>query len=481
MHTQQRIARPQQAVAANRRSRRVDIPSGALAAADSLAVVVWLLALLGVPAITDSARIQAWVVSLGAWVAAAAISRLLTQLRPALAWSGARKLLVTGLAAVAMFYAAELVHPNLPLPQPYAAVIPPIALIATIHGGWFLVSRLVLAHRANALLLAPSSTLPSLNSRITRYEESLGITIAGVMGWDDHLPLLSAPLPSLFDQILSAMKDCQATVLVLSVSSITSMSDMQDLRWQLENEGMRLDVVIEPTCLGPTTIQVTSAPGVTLLRAVARRDTVLEAILKRAFDVVVSSILIVLLTPLWITVTHLIRRQDGGPAFFLQERVGRDGRTFPMVKFRTMVTNAELLLAELGDDEPRNDVCRDGDTGVLYKRENDSRITPLGRILRRTSIDELPQLFNVWWGHMSLVGPRPPLPREVAQYMPRVMRKFNVRPGMTGLWQVSGRSNLSWEESVRLDLHYVEHRSLAFDIAILLKTIPAVFLQEGAY
>jgi lipopolysaccharide/colanic/teichoic acid biosynthesis glycosyltransferase len=158
---------------------------------------------------------------------------------------------------------------------------------------------------------------------------------------------------------------------------------------------------------------------------------------------------------------------------FRQVRVGRDGREFQIYKFRTMYTDAEARLAEVAH-------LNEGD-GALFKMRDDPRVTPVGRWLRRFSLDELPQLINVVLGDMSLVGPRPPLPSEVAQYPADMRRRLVVKPGMTGLWQVSGRADLSWEESIRLDLRYVENWSLTMDLVILARTVTAVLRLSGAY
>ena len=187
---------------------------------------------------------------------------------------------------------------------------------------------------------------------------------------------------------------------------------------------------------------------------------------------------IILLTPLWIIVAAMVHLNDGGPVFFTQERVGLNGKTFTMFKFRTMRVDAEALKASL---QEANEADASAGNSIMFKIANDPRITRVGAFLRKTSIDELPQLFNVLRGDMSLVGPRPPLPSEVAQYEPRVMGKFAVRPGITGLWQISGRSNLSWDETVHLDLSYAQHRSLTLDAWIILQTIPALLRHEGAY
>ncbi|MGH3746022.1 MAG: sugar transferase, partial [Micromonosporaceae bacterium] len=194
---------------------------------------------------------------------------------------------------------------------------------------------------------------------------------------------------------------------------------------------------------------------------------------KEIFDRVVAGLLLLALTPVLAAIALLIWRGSPGPVLFRQVRVGRDGKEFTMFKFRTMHADAETRLQELAS---RNDA-----DGVLFKIRNDPRVTPIGVWLRRYSLDELPQLLNVLRGDMSLVGPRPSLPREVAVYPDDMRRRLVVKPGLTGLWQVSGRSDLSWEDSVRLDLRYVENWSLSADLVILLRTLTAVWRASGAY
>ena len=167
-----------------------------------------------------------------------------------------------------------------------------------------------------------------------------------------------------------------------------------------------------------------------------------------------------------------VKLDDGGPVLFRQPRVGLNGKRFGCWKFRSMVTDAEQIDAALRSEY---------DHEVLFKLEDDPRVTAIGRFLRRYSLDELPQLFNVLGGSMSLVGPRPHLPLEVDAYAEMARRRLHVRPGMTGLWQVSGRSNLSWQESVRLDLYYRDNWSMFTDVVIIGKTIKAVLAKDGAY
>ena len=195
--------------------------------------------------------------------------------------------------------------------------------------------------------------------------------------------------------------------------------------------------------------------------------------IKELVDRIGAALLLLTFFPLLLGSVIAIRATSPGPALFKQERIGRGGVPFTIWKFRTMYVDAEQRLAGLQHLNESN--------AVLFKMREDPRVTRVGKILRRFSIDELPQLINVLRGNMSLVGPRPPLKSEVATYAPDTRRRLAVKPGMTGLWQVSGRSDLSWEEAVRLDLRYVERWSLSLDLVILLRTITAVARTQGAY
>jgi exopolysaccharide biosynthesis polyprenyl glycosylphosphotransferase len=194
---------------------------------------------------------------------------------------------------------------------------------------------------------------------------------------------------------------------------------------------------------------------------------------KRTFDIVSSGFTVVLLSPVMTVIAVAVKLTSAGPILFRQERVGYHGRPFTVLKFRTMVADAEARLPDLID---LNEA-----TGPLFKMEHDPRVTKVGRFLRKTSLDELPQLVNVLRGDMTVVGPRPPLPREVAQYEEWQMARLEVRPGITGLWQVSGRSELPFEDYVRLDLFYIENWSLAFDLFIIAKTLPTIVSRRGAH
>lgn len=197
-------------------------------------------------------------------------------------------------------------------------------------------------------------------------------------------------------------------------------------------------------------------------------------IIKRLIDVVVSSMALVCLAPLFLVVALCIKLTDGGPVIFMQRRVGRYGREFNFPKFRSMVTNAEKLKDTLLAQSQHQDAR-------TFKMKRDPRVTLIGRFIRRLSIDELPQLWCVLIGDMTLVGPRPPVPREVALYSLADRRRLDVIPGLTCIWQVSGRGDIPFEQQVALDIQYVESQSIWLDIKLLFKTIPAVLLGKGAY
>jgi exopolysaccharide biosynthesis polyprenyl glycosylphosphotransferase len=263
-----------------------------------------------------------------------------------------------------------------------------------------------------------------------------------------------------------------STVAVLACPEMDGVK-LRRLAWELEKTGT--DLCLSPALLdvaGPRT-KVRPTAGLTLLHVDHPQLGGIREVVKDVFDRCAAAIALVLLSPLMAALALTIWLSDGGPALFKQVRIGRDGRVFRIYKFRTMVVDAEQRRAQL---LANNDL-----DGVLFKLRKDPRVTGVGAHLRRWSIDELPQLFNVLLGDMSLVGPRPALPDEAAEYAEHVRRRLVVKPGLTGLWQVNGRSDLSWEESVRLDLRYVENWSFALALQILWKTISVLLRGAGAY
>jgi exopolysaccharide biosynthesis polyprenyl glycosylphosphotransferase len=276
-----------------------------------------------------------------------------------------------------------------------------------------------------------------------------------------------------FDDVTAAVKAFDAdTVAVLACPEIDGIR-LRGLAWELEKTGT--DLCVSPALLdvaGPrTTIRPTA--GLTLLHVDHPQLSGLRLVVKDLFDRCVAAAALLLLFPLLTLLGLTIWLSDRGPALFTQVRVGKDGRAFRIYKFRTMVVDAEQRKAEL--------FATNETDGILFKLRNDPRVTSVGAHLRRWSVDELPQLINVFLGDMSLVGPRPALPDEAEKYAEHVHRRLVVKPGITGLWQVSGRSDLSWDESVRLDLRYVENWSFALDLQILWKTISVLVRRSGAY
>jgi len=264
-----------------------------------------------------------------------------------------------------------------------------------------------------------------------------------------------------------------ADTIALADSDTVEPAALRRLAWGLEGTGIDLLVAPALTEVAGPRISVRPVGGLPLVHVEEPQLSGGARFAKGVFDRAGALGLIIVLSPVLIVCALAVRLRSGRPVFFTQPRVGRDGREFRVIKFRTMVVGAEEGLAEVRHLNEHD--------GVLFKIRDDPRVTPIGAALRRRSLDELPQLFNVVSGSMSLVGPRPPLPSEVSRYGEDARRRLLVKPGITGLWQVSGRADLSWEESVRVDLDYVENWSPALDLQILWRTIPAVLRGDGAY
>jgi len=262
------------------------------------------------------------------------------------------------------------------------------------------------------------------------------------------------------------------TVAVTASRGLTS-GVLKRLGWELEGAGVDLVVAPALTDVAGPRVHVRPVSGLQLLYVEQPEFTGPTRLMKEAFDRACAALALTVISPVLLIIAVLVRITSSGPVIFRQVRVGRDGNVFTVYKFRTMVVDAEHRLGELWSHNESNE--------VLFKLRTDPRVTRVGRFLRRFSLDELPQLANVVLGDMSLVGPRPALPSETERWGRSTARRLLVKPGITGLWQVSGRSDLSWEDSVRLDLYYVENWSFAGDIQILWKTLSAVFSSRGAY
>jgi exopolysaccharide biosynthesis polyprenyl glycosylphosphotransferase len=283
----------------------------------------------------------------------------------------------------------------------------------------------------------------------------------------------SLPVVGSIAQLRELIRQTGANCVFVAATAVQSV-DLKHVLKARRLDGIEIRVTANvPAMLATTRVTPRSIGGLMALSINAVRLTQAQAAAKRAFDIVLSSILLLLLSPVLLAVALAIKLQDGGPVLFRQRRVGLHREHFTLLKFRTMVPHAEMQLADL--------LSRNEADGPMFKLRDDPRITRLGGFLRRYSIDELPQLLNVLRGEMSLVGPRPPLPSEVAVYEEWQLDRLEVRPGITGLWQVSGRSELSFDEYVRLDLFYIENWSLLYDLFVVAKTVPMLMRPRGAY
>lgn len=324
------------------------------------------------------------------------------------------------------------------------------------------------------VLLAGNSRHVDEIARILRREQWLGYEVTGVVT-DDRQRMTDSGIPVLggLDSLAPVVGTTGAPVVIFAEGSFGSSAEFRRLAWQLENSDTQL--VLAPTLADVSAERLEFRPLAGLPLVDVARPTAQKSLrwVKRTVDVLGSAFFLLLLSPVLGAAALAVKLDDGGPVLFRQRRVGLDGREFDCLKLRSMCVDAEARLAALAEDNEG--------AGVLFKMKEDPRITRVGKFIRRYSIDELPQLWNTLVGDMSLVGPRPALPSEVEQYDFDTRRRLSVRPGLTGLWQVSGRSSLSWEDTVRLDLYYVDNWSPVQDLIILLKTARAVVGSSGAY
>ena len=298
----------------------------------------------------------------------------------------------------------------------------------------------------------------------------VAVCVAGPRTEDE---VAGVPVAGGLDSVATTVAEVRAdTVAVLACPEMNGRR-LRELAWNLEKSNT--DMCVASALLdvaGPRTT-IRPVAGLPLLHVDHPELAGLRQVVKGVFDRVLAALVLILLAPLFAAIALTIKLVDPGPVFFQQTRVGRDGKTFRVWKFRTMVVDAEARKAEL--------MAHNEAEGTLFKMRQDPRVTRTGTLLRRRSLDELPQLLNVLLGEMSLVGPRPALPAEAAKYGDHMRRRLAVKPGITGMWQVSGRSDLPWDEAERLDVRYVENWSLALDVQILWKTLSAVLRGSGAY
>ncbi len=360
-------------------------------------------------------------------------------------------------------------------------VVPTIALVAFPLR--YVLRQLLHSRRRAGRCLLPVMVAGSVDTATdliarTRREPHNGwrveaVCASGTSKWFGPGDIEGVPVVGHLDELADHVRRGGYRVVAITPDPYWTPLRLQHLAWQLE--GTSTEMVVAPVLMevaGPR-VHITGVLGLPLLRVSAPTFTGARRVVKEIVDKVGALLLLTILLPVLLGIAAAIRLGDPGPALYRQQRVGKDGKPFTILKFRTMVVGADRHRAKL--------LAGNEAAGPLFKMRRDPRVTPIGAVLRRFSIDELPQLVNVLRGTMSLVGPRPPLPKEVEAYGPDMLRRLLVKPGLTGLWQVSGRSDLPWDEAVRLDLRYVEDWSLALDALILWKTVRAVLRGQGAY
>jgi len=298
-----------------------------------------------------------------------------------------------------------------------------------------------------------------------------GFDVVGLCATGEAPGWVGTPILGDVRHAAQVIAEHRVQVVVVAASCMDALS-LRRFCWEVERHGVELLIAPNIEEVSAARVGLRPVSGTSLLHMAVGQSR-LQRAAKGAIDRVLGSAMLLVALPVLGVAALLVRVTSPGSPFYQQTRMGLDGSTFTMLKLRTMYTDADKRRAEL--------LARSDGNEVLFKMRDDPRITPVGRWLRRFSIDELPQLWNVVRGDMSLVGPRPPLPEEVAEYDQDARQRLRAKPGLTGLWQVSGRSDLDWQQSVRLDLNYVDNRSLAMDAAILGRTFRAVFGGRGAY
>ena len=357
------------------------------------------------------------------------------------------------------------------LSRAYVAITFPLLIALTLSERYAV--RQALHHHVRkghaiyrTLIVGPRSATAALRKHMER-APWVGFSVVGVRDPDtEHIDV---------DELVDAVRETSANTIAIAAAweGRSTGGALRALSWRLEGTGIQLVVVPAVTDIAGPRIVVRPVQGLPLLIIEDPQMNVGRRLLKELLDRAVALLGLVILSPVLAVLAVLIKLSSHGPVLYKQERVGLHGERFRIWKFRTMRVGADqerVHLAHLNHSD-----------GLLFKIRNDPRVTPLGRWVRKHSLDELPQLWNVLRGQMSLVGPRPPLPCEVEGYGDDVRRRLLVKPGMSGLWQISGRTELPWDESVRLDLFYVENWSVMMDLMVLWKTLAVVVRGRGAY
>jgi exopolysaccharide biosynthesis polyprenyl glycosylphosphotransferase len=365
--------------------------------------------------------------------------------------------------------------------RPLVLLGAPLATVLTLLGRMVNRLRLHAARRRGLMtkrvvLVGREVAVVDLNDRMRR-DAAAGLSVVGacVPRPESSSLLVEEGIPVLggLDQVVQVLDDVRADAVLVASASETAALYVRDLAWRLE--GTNIEVLVSPGVIEvvPSRLQVRPTTSVPLLQIREPEFRGHRRLVKAVTDRLLALVLLLLSSPFFLVVAVLITTTSAGPVFYRHRRIGKRGREFDLLKFRSMVVGADAAADAL--------MARNQGNAVQFKLHQDPRVTRIGRFLRRSSLDELPQLINVLAGSMSLVGPRPHVTREVEQYGPDMHRRLLVKPGITGLWQVSGRSDLSWAEAVELDVRYVENWSIALDLSILWRTFRAVIRSSGAY
>ncbi|KQO95458.1 polyprenyl glycosylphosphotransferase [Leifsonia sp. Leaf264] len=364
---------------------------------------------------------------------------------------------------------------KLDLARGYILIAFPLGIVVLLFSRWLWrqwldVQRRRGAYVSTVVLIGSPASVATVGRELQRTPQA-GYKVIGVCIPEGHrdttLPGTGFTVLGDLDDALLAMERVGADTLVIASADQLPADRVRELSWGLDPGRQHLVVAPSLVDIGGPRIHTRPVAGLPLIHVETPRYEGRKLFAKRTFDIIGSAFLLILLSPLLVFVMIAVKVTSRGPIFYRQERIGLNGDPFDMLKFRSMVVDADAQLADLLAAQGTHD-------RPLFKVKNDPRLTRIGSFLRKYSIDELPQLFNVFIGNMSLVGPRPQREGEVALYDSAARRRLLVQPGMTGLWQVSGRSNLSWDDSVRLDLYYVENWSLTNDVVLLWRTLRAV-------
>ncbi len=387
-----------------------------------------------------------------------------------------RRVLRAGFGAFAATIVAAFFL-GLDLSRGYVLAVFPVGTAALLASRWlwrrWLARRRVTGAFSHRVVLIGSTETVLQTARDLAREPGHGYHVVGVALTDGPLggSLGGLPIVGAVDDVPRVLRSVGADTVLATSSDHLPPERIRDLAWQLEPRKHELVLAPALTDVGGSRIHLRPAAGLPLIHVETPHYRGAGRFAKRAFDLAVASVLLVILAPMFAVIAVLVARDSPGGVFYRQERIGRNGEPFSILKFRSMCSDADARRAELTAGMDKG----------LFKLVDDPRITRIGKVLRRYSLDELPQLVNVLRGEMSLVGPRPALPSEVSEYDRRELRRLAVTPGLSGLWQVSGRSNLGWADGIRLDLYYVENWSMTQDLQILWRTAKAVLTSDGAY